>query len=320
MTRLFSFTKFKAICLALVAIVTFPACEKMPPFGDGEGPRTIFQTIASDKKFNFLTAAVVKAGLAQTLNDKKASFTLFAPTDDAFRAAGFKDIKDITNVPEATLKAILLYHVLGSEIKSTQIPQAANTEVNTVANKPIYVTRTASNKVFVNGIAVIIKDIDCTNGVIHAVNKVLMASVGTIVQTAQGNNNLTYLVAAVLRASQGSTNVAAVLSSAGPFTVFAPINQAFINAGFPTIASINAADPNTLTSILTYHVIAARVFSSDLVNNSTPQTVNGGTVKITLTGGAKVKGNSNATPSNIILTDILATNGVVHVIDQVLLP
>ena len=124
----------------------------------------------------------------------------------------------------------------------------------------------------------------------------------------------------MLRASQGSTNVAAVLSGAGPFTVFAPTNQAFINAGFTTIASINAADPNNLTAILTYHVIGARVFSSDLLNNSMPATVNGGTVKITLTGGPKVKGNSNATGSNIILTDILATNGVVHVIDQVLLP
>ncbi len=320
MTKNFHVTVLKSFFLSLFVMLTFSACEKLPPFGDGESPRTIFQTIASDKKFNFLTAAVVKAKLVETLNDKKATFTLFAPTDDAFKAAGFKDINDIKNVPEETLKAILLYHVLGSEIKSTQIPQAANTEVATVVNKPVYVTRTIGNKVFVNGISIIEKDIDCTNGVIHAVNRVLIASVGTIVQTAQGNANLTYLVAAVLRASQGSTNVAAVLSSAGPFTVFAPINQAFINAGFPTVASINAADPNTLTSILTYHVIAARVFSSDLVNNSTPATVNGGTVKITLTGGPKVKGNSNPSAASIIITDILTTNGVVHVINQILLP
>lgn len=321
MTKILSITSLKSICLVLIAAVSFTACDKMPPIGgEGDGPRTIFQTIASEKKFSFLLAAIVKAGLIQTVNDPKANLTLFAPTDDAFRAAGFKSVHDIKDVPEATLKAILLYHVLGSKIKSTQIPLAANTEVNTVANKPVYVTRTSSGKVFVNGITVIQKDIDCTNGVIHAVNKVLMAPVGTIVQTAQANSNLTYLVAAVLRASQGTTNVAAVLSSAGPFTVFAPTNQAFINAGFPTIASIEAADPNTLTSILTYHVIGARVFSSDLVDNSTPVTVNGGTVKITLTGGAKVKGNSNATASTISITNILTTNGVVHVIDQVLLP
>jgi len=148
----------------------------------------------------------------------------------------------------------------------------------------------------------------------------LLPATGTIVQTAIANPNLSLLVAAVLRASQGTTNVAAVLSSAGPFTVFAPTNQAFINAGFADTSAINAADPNTLTSILTYHVIAGRIFSSDLVNGETPATVNGETVTILLTNGPQVKGQSNSTPSNIIATDILTTNGVVHVIDQVLLP
>jgi uncharacterized surface protein with fasciclin (FAS1) repeats len=102
--------------------------------------------------------------------------------------------------------------------------------------------------------------------------------------------------------------------------VFAPTNQAFINAGFPNAAAINAADPNTLTKILTYHVIAGRIFSSDLVNGSTPGTVNGETVHILLSNGAQVKGNANSTPSNITATNIVATNGVVHIIDQVLLP
>ncbi len=320
MNRTFHLIRFKAFCLSLIALFFFSACEKMPPFPDDDDPKTIFETIATDKRFQLLTVAVSKAGLIQTLNDKKANLTLFAPTDEAFKAAGFKNANDIANVPADALKAILLYHVLGSEVKSNQIPQASNTEVNTVANKPIYVTRTNAGKVFANGISVIQKDLDCTNGVIHVVNRVLIASVGNIVQTAQSNNNLTYLVAAVLRASQGSTNVAAVLNGAGPFTVFAPTNQAFINAGFPTIASIEAADPNALTGILTYHVIAGRIFSSDLVNNSTPGTVNGATVKILLNGGAKVKGNSNSTASNIIITNIVATNGVAHVIDQVLLP
>jgi uncharacterized surface protein with fasciclin (FAS1) repeats len=114
--------------------------------------------------------------------------------------------------------------------------------------------------------------------------------------------------------------VATALSAAGPLTVFAPTNQAFINANFATIASIQAADPATLTRILTYHVIAARVLSSDLTESATPTTLNGGTVTITLSGGAKVKGIGNTTASNITSADIITTNGVVHVIDQVLLP
>ena len=142
-----------------------------------------------------------------------------------------------------------------------------------------------------------------------------MPPTGNIVETAQGNPNFTYLVAAVVRA-----NLAATLSGAGPFTVFAPTNQAFIAAGFPTIASIQAADPAVLTGILTYHVVGARVFSSDLTEGLKPTTVNGGTVTITLTGGAKVKGNKNQTASSVTQANLVTTNGVIHVIDQVLLP
>ena len=137
---------------------------------------------------------------------------------------------------------------------------------------------------------------------------------------AQADTSLSYLVAAVLRASQGSTNVAQVLSGNGPFTVFAPTNNAFRAAGFATIASIQMADPNTLASILTYHVIGARVFSSDLSNGEMAPTLNGENVTIGLMSGATVKGMKNTTPSNIIATNIVATNGVIHVIDQVLLP
>lgn len=309
----------KLILIFFAFILTAVSCTKMPPGGDDD-KKTIFQRIASDGRFTILTAAVSKAGLASTLNSKKNSLTLFAPTDEAFRNAGLGDPKVLAEIDEQTLKNILLYHVLGSEVKSKDIPQASNTAVQTLANSNIFVTKTANSRVFVNGISVIQRDLDCVNGVIHVLGGVLSPATGTIVATAQGNPDLSFLVAAVLRASQGSTNVAAVLSSAGPFTVFAPTNKAFQDAGFNTIASIQAADPAVLTNILTYHVIAARVFSSDLVNNSTPTTVNGGTVKILLSSGAQVKGNSNVIPSNIIKTNILTTNGVVHVIDRVLLP
>jgi uncharacterized surface protein with fasciclin (FAS1) repeats len=163
-------------------------------------------------------------------------------------------------------------------------------------------------------------DVAASNGVIHIIGKVLLPPSGNLVEMAQADTSFSYLVAAVVRASEGSTNVAQVLSGAGPFTVFAPTNDAFRAAGFPTIASIQAADPAVLTSILTYHVIPARVFSSDLTDGEQAPTVNGGKVTIGLTSGATVKGNSNAMASNIIATNIMATNGVIHVIDRVLLP
>ncbi len=309
----------KVFLLFFLAGILAASCRKTNP-GNGY-QKTIYETISWDPQFSYLTAAVNKAGLVDALNAwGKTSLTLFAPTNDAFIAAGFKNLSDLAAVPDSTLKAVLLYHVLSGETKAADIPQADNTLVNTLNGKPVFVTRTPKNKVFVNGVSVIKADVICRNGVIHVINRVLFPATGTIVQTAIANPNLSLLVAAVLRASQGSTNVAVVLSSAGPFTVFAPTNQAFINAGFPNAAAINAADPNTLTSILTYHVISGRIFSSDLSDGLKPATVNGETVTISLTNGPRVKGKNNKTASKIIATDIVTTNGVVHVIDQVLLP
>jgi uncharacterized surface protein with fasciclin (FAS1) repeats len=319
MNRL-SFVRLTKIGFLLLLTGLFAgSCRKSSP-GFGQ-EKTIYQTISWDPQFSYLTAAVNKAGLVDALNVwGKTNLTLFAPTNDAFIAAGFKSLSDLAAVPDSTLKAVLLYHVLNGETKAAAIPQAANTPVNTLNGQPVFITRTSDNKVFVNGVSVTKADIDCKNGVIHVINRVLFPAVGTIVQTAISNKNLSLLVAAVLRASQGSTNVAGVLSSAGPFTVFAPTNQAFINAGFADAAAINAAAPNTLASILTYHVLSGRVFSSDLSEGLKPTTLNGEKLTITLTNGPKVKGNSNTTASKIIATDIVSTNGVVHVIDQVLLP
>jgi uncharacterized surface protein with fasciclin (FAS1) repeats len=313
------FPLIKAFCLTLLVGIAISSCKKSNS-GPGK-PETIYQTISQNPDFSFLTAAVNKAGLVDALNTTdKTSLTLFAPTNEAFIAAGFKGISDLQAVPDATLKAILLYHVLGSKVEAAQVPQASNTPVATLNGQSLYATRTTDNKVFVNGVSVIKADIECTNGVIHDINRVLMPATGTIVATAIANPNLSLLVAAVLRASQGTTNVATVLSSAGPFTVFAPTNQAFINAGFADANAINAADPNTLTTILTYHVIAGRIFSSDLTDGEMPTTVNGEMLTISLTNGAMVKGKSNTTAANIVIPDIVTTNGVVHVIDQVLLP
>lgn len=307
----------KSLMLMLLLGTLAVACKK----SHTSGPKTIYQTISGSSQYSFLTAAVNKAGLVDALNETgKNDLTLFAPTNDAFMAAGFNSAADLAKVPDTTLAKILLYHVLDSKVEAAQIPQASNTPVVTLNGQPLYATRTSDGKVFINGVGVTKANIECSNGVIHEINRVLMPATGNIVEAAIANPDFSLLVAAVLRASQGSTDVAAVLSGAGPFTVFAPTNEAFMNAGFANEAAINAADPNTLTSILTYHVIGGRIFSSDLTDGAMPATVNGEKVTISLTSGAQVKGTSNTTPSNIVATDIVTTNGVIHVIDEVLLP
>jgi uncharacterized surface protein with fasciclin (FAS1) repeats len=308
--------KLGFIASLILVTVSFTGCKK-----DDEPVQpqnNIVQLVVNNPEFSFLEAAVVKAELVGALSGA-GPLTVFAPTNDAFRAAGFANEAAVSALSKETLVSILTYHVVGSRIASTAIPTAANSPVETLAETNIFVTKDQRG-VFVNGAQVVQADVQASNGVIHVINKVLMPAVGNIVQAAQGNANLSYLVAAVLRASEGTVNVAQVLSGNGPLTVFAPTNQAFINAGFATTAAIQQATPASLTSILTYHVVEGRVLSTDLTEGATPATVNGARLTITLSGGAKVKGIGNATASNITAADIITTNGVVHVIDQVLLP
>ena len=315
MNKKFSTPLFSLVAVAIMLLFTFASCKKK----DDKTPETgtITTIVSTSPDFTILKAAVVKAGLAATL-DGKGPFTVFAPTNDAFRASGIT-METINSLSSDALKGILLYHTLGAKVVAADVPAGPNANVATVGGKGIFLTKNNSG-VFVNGVSVVKADVMASNGVIHAISRVLMPPTGNIVEAAQANPNFTYLVAAVLQASKGTTNIAQVLSSAGPFTVFAPTNEAFKAAGFATIADINKTDPNTLASILTYHVISARVFSSDLTNGGQPKTVNGGTVSIGLTNGATVKGNKNTTASKITSTDMVTTNGVIHVIDQVLLP
>lgn len=294
---------------------SFTSCKKDKDKNDS--PKTITDVVSTNANFSTLKSAVVKANLAATLSGP-GPFTVFAPDNDAFTASGITS-SVIASLSADQLKAILLYHTIGSKIMAADVPAGPNAAVTTAGGGTVYVTKN-SNGVFVNGWKVTTADIAASNGVIHSIEHVLMPPAGNIVAVAQANSNLTYLVAAVVRASEGTTNVADVLSSAGPFTVFAPTNQAFIDAGFPTIASIQAADPNTLASILTYHVLSARAFLSDLSDGQSLTTVNGGTIKVGLGSSATVKGNSNTSPATITAVNIMATNGVVHVIDKVLLP
>lgn len=309
--------KKKVLPVLFVAVTLFAlnSCKK----DDNPAPasNTITDVVSNNSNFSTLKAAVLKADLATTLSGT-GPFTVFAPDDNAFQQAGITT-SVLSSLTPADVSKILLYHTLGAKVMAAQVPAGPNAAVATAGGDSVYVTSN-SNGVFINGIKVTQADVAATNGVIHVIGGVLMPPAGNIVEIAQGDTTFSLLVAAVLRASQGTTNVAQVLSGNGPFTVFAPTNNAFRAAGFPDAAAIQAADPDLLAGILTYHVIAARVFSSDLTEGAQPTTANGGKVTISLSGGATVKGNSNTTASNIIATNIVATNGVVHVIDQVLLP
>ena len=310
--------KFSSIFLAssLCFLIIFSSCKKddAPALID----TSITAQVVSSANLSLLEAAVIKAELTGTLSGA-GPFTVFAPTDAAFAASGIT-LSTINSLDTADLQALLLYHVLTSEVASGSVPAGPNAKVITASGDSVFVTKNLSG-VYVNGVMVSQADIDASNGVIHLISSVLIPPSGNIVETAQSIPEFSLLVAAVLRASQGSTNVAAILSTGGPFTVFAPTNDAFIDAGFTSIDVINSLDPDVITSVLLYHVLPGRVFSSDLTNGATPATAYGDSVTIGITNsGATVDGFANATPSNIVGANIMARNGVIHVIDQILLP
>ncbi len=281
-------------------------------------PQSITDIVVANNDFTILRAAVTRAGLADAL--AAGTLTVFAPNDAAFIASGIPDVAAVNAMDEARLRSILEYHVLNSTVESSDIAAASDQEVGTLGGQNLYVTKDAEG-VSVNGAMVVAADVDAANGVIHVIDRVLMPPTQSLLEMAQANPDLSYLVAAVTRAASSSQVVLDALSSpGGAYTVFAPTNQAFIDAGFPTEASLTAADPATLTSILLYHVVPGRVFSTNLTTGdantaaTTPIEVNVGT-------GVTIIGNGNGTDAATVTSaNMLATNGVVHVIDGVLLP
>jgi uncharacterized surface protein with fasciclin (FAS1) repeats len=313
-TKLF-FVPAKAWTLALFATASlffFTACNEE----EKNDLKSITDTVVESADFTLLEAAVVRAGLADAL--RQGSLTVFAPTDAAFRAAGFADVAAIQNTPVATLKAVLEYHVLGSRVASTAIQNGDNQANRMLSNLDAFITKNAGG-VSINGARVTTPDLGAANGVIHVIDAVIMPPAANVVDIAKGNANLTFLVAAVERAGSA---VAGALTAPGPITVFAPTNAAFQQAGFNTIESVRAANPADLAKILTYHVVPARAFATNLSNNSELATAQGQKLKVGINGAiVSITGAANGTnASRVAIANIKATNGVIHVIDRVLLP
>ncbi|MDB5242312.1 MAG: fasciclin protein [Spirosoma sp.] len=321
-------TRFQTISLLLtslfVFILTFTACKNKANEIALPVPRTIPELLNSNSKFTLLSAALNRAGLATTLAGT-GPFTLFAPTDDAFRAAGYADAAAINAAPTATLASILQYHLLNSSVGGSAITTGQSAQATALAtNGTVYLSKAASTSggtgLSINEGRVLQADVLASNGVVHIIDRVLMPPTGNILAIAQADTSLSLLAAAALR---GGAQVTSALGGTTPLTVFAPTNSAFRAAGFANAAAINAAPIATLTNILTYHVIpGVRAYSPTLVNGATIPTFQTGTVTVGVSStGLTVTGKGNGgTASKITTPDISATNGVIHKIDRVLMP
>lgn len=308
-----------ALVLAACAPAATPAPEPTPmpePTAMPEPEQTdIVDTAVADGRFQTLVAAVTAAGLVDTLKGE-GPFTVFAPTDDAFAKLPAGTIDELLK-PEnkQALTDILLYHVVSGKVMAADV--VGLTGATTVLGKDVAIKVDMGN-VYINDAQVVITDIETSNGVIHVIDSVILppaeeaAAPGTIVDIAAGDERFSTLVAAVSAAGLVET-----LQGEGPFTVFAPTNDAFAALPAGTVESLLLPEnKQALTDILLYHVVAGKVMASDVVGLSAAPTVLGKDATITIKDG-NVYLNDNV---QVIITDIEASNGVIHVIDAVLLP
>jgi transforming growth factor-beta-induced protein len=314
---------YSAFALSTLAFVA--AC------GGGDDPHpappvSIAQT-ATNANLTALVAAATKAGLVPTLSDATANLTVLAPSNTAFNALattlGFSDATALVNaLPAEALKSILEYHVLAGRVSAANVQSGPTTRptLYTFSGEPAKLGVSTSTGVgFTDAVltraGVVTADVAASNGIVHVIDKVLVPpGVLNIVQMALANPDFTSLTGALK-----SRNLVGTLSGAGPFTVFAPTNAAFA-AIASTVASLTGPQ---LDTVLTYHVLGSQVLSTG-IPFGTPVTTVAAPRQITITAGPAPSiasiADSTTAPSRIVAVDIRASNGVIHVIDKVLIP
>jgi transforming growth factor-beta-induced protein len=317
---LLSVVMVAAFVLAACATPATPAPTQVPPTPAPtatEAPveaSDIVDTAIADGRFTTLVAALQAAELVDALK-AEGPFTVFAPTDDAFAALP-EGTLDSLLLPEnkQALTDILLYHVVEGKVMAADVTGLKS--ATTLLGKDVAVKVDMGN-VYINDAKVIITDIETSNGVIHVVDAVILppteeAASSTIVDIAVADGRFTTLVAAVTAA-----DLVEALSGEGPFTVFAPTDDAFAALPEGTLDSLLLPEnKQQLIDILLYHVVSGKVMAADVVTLPSATTVLGKDVTITVKDG-KVFLNDTV---EVIITDIEASNGVIHVIDAVLLP
>jgi transforming growth factor-beta-induced protein len=280
---------------------------------------TIVEVPLFRKEYSTLTAALVKAELVETLLGD-GPFTVFAPNNAAFEAAGITSLDGLT---KEDLTPILLYHVVGGEVLSSGLPSdGVVTTLNAGGFDKFFLS--LGDMVYINGSSMITAvDIQKSNGVIHTINKTLMPPTQTVVEIAVALSQategaeFTTLVALLTSAPQEAV-LNAISDENGSFTIFAPTDAAFEEISAVTATLTDAQ----ISTVLSYHVIADRIYSTDLADGVMPNTVAGQTLTVNIAEGAvtisdKDETNTDAT---VIQVNVNGVNGVIHVIDKVLIP
>jgi uncharacterized surface protein with fasciclin (FAS1) repeats len=278
-----------------------PAHAHCGKCGHGAAAKDIVDTAVAAGQFETLVTAVKAAGLVETLKSD-GPFTVFAPTDEAFAKLPKGTIKALLADPDR-LGAILKYHVVPGRVMAADVVKLSSAK--TALGQSLNIK--SSGGVMVGNANVVKTDIETSNGVIHVIDTVLIPA-NDIIETARTVGSFKTLLAALEAA-----DLTSALQGDGPFTVFAPTDEAFAKLPKGTVESLLNDIPK-LQSILTYHVVAGKVMASDVVNLSEAKTLQGQSVRIDASSGVKIN------TARVVKADVAAENGVIHVIDAVLLP
>ena len=312
--------------VSLILLITFLSCSKEETEVIEPAQSTLYDLVANSMNYSYLEAALRMTNLDEVLVGDDV-YTLYAPDNNAFigflMRSGFNSLEE---VPRETLKQILLNHVMIGQMeyrdfKSGYFQTAATSPVNGNAMS-IYINQ-VNMRVTLNGESRIVQgNVRASNGIIHVVDRIIpLPSLVTFVLA----DPLLYNLAVALTRNDLTVDFTAVLStqngtSPAPFTVFAPNNLAFLDLLTELgLDRLSAIDEPTLNSTLNHHVVGEiNTLSSDLSDNLLINTLEG-EITANVTGGASLTDGNNRV-SNIIVVDVQANNGVLHIIDKVTLP
>jgi transforming growth factor-beta-induced protein len=295
--------------------------------GDGGGgappaEQNIYEIASSLEQYSSLVAAVDKAGLASALQDESASLTVFAPDNDAFAALlGTIGAASLDDVTADQLRPILLYHVLGMEVDSAGALAAAEANQKVAGLGGSIEFDLEGTTIVLDGLAdVVVPDVQATNGIIHGISSVILPSITDVVVSSDDFSTLE-LALGLADSDASQPNLVATLDDdSQALTVFAPPNDAFtalitaLSADSSTgIMGLGDVESYQVIPILKYHVVGAVVTAADVMPGSV--TTLGGTANATtMNNGVQING------TNVTVANLYTRNGVIHVIDGVLLP
>ncbi|MBC6994727.1 fasciclin domain-containing protein [Neolewinella lacunae] len=274
-------------------------------------PTTVTEVVVGSENHNTLETAVVAANLVETLNGE-GPFTVFAPTDAAFAALPAGTLDGLLADPTGDLTKILTFHVVPTKAMAADLKDGQ--VLTTVSGGELSVS-IVDGSVMINGVKVSTADIVAENGVVHVLDGVLLppappAPSNTVVDVIVNSENHATLEAAVIAAGLAET-----LAGEGPFTVFAPTDAAFAALPEGTVETLLQDPTGDLAKILLYHAVGAKALSTDLTDGQTIATVNGANVTVRINDQGVFINDVK-----VSVADVEASNGVVHVIDGVLLP